>query len=154
MSAVADEVHELAFNQGMRWLSDQATRLDTVRTRVSTLIAATGIVDGLLVTQVFSHHHGHPLTLPGDVALAVALIAVVLMSVALVRIWTVANEFNDDLDPRVLTDDFIDFALNFSDAAQNNQYTLTKLQTWFSAAAIAFLCGTAALGVALWDVLR
>ena len=134
-------------------------------TRIGTLIAAAGVVGGLLITQIFSSSRRHPLTIPGDIALIVALASIILVSITLVRIWWPADRFNVNLDPSVIIagidadpdapigNVYRDFLLNISDAAATIQVILTGLQRWFSWASIAFLVGVIALGVALWDVL-
>lgn len=161
-----DDDYRLAYDVAIRWLDDQARRLDTLRDRIGTLFAAAGVVGGFLTALVFGPNRPHKLTLPGQIALGVAAAALLVMLIALLVVWLPRRRIETNLNPRIVLDDYIGgeqplsgwllrgaLARKMTEAAEANQDILENLQNWFAGAAIAFLIGVLALGVALWDVL-
>jgi hypothetical protein len=162
-----DNDYRLVYDVALRWLDDQSRRLDTLRDRIGTLFAAAGVVGGFLTALVFGPDRPQKITLPGQIALGVAAVALLVILIALLVVWLPRRAIETNLNPRIVLDEYIGdeeqplsgwllrggLARVMTEAAEANQNVLECLQNWFAGAAIAFLVGVLALGVALWDVL-
>jgi hypothetical protein len=157
--------YELAYDEGRRWLADQATRLDALRARIGALFAVAGFIGPLLLALILTKDRPHKLTRPGVGGLIVAGASLTYMCWLLVRMWR-PMEMRFVVDPRELIDGYIEatppyslremrreVARHLAKRADENQVGLTRLQRLLDRAAAALLVGTLALGVAPWDVL-
>jgi hypothetical protein len=155
----------MAYQQGMRALSQQVEQWEQVRARASTLISTAALSASLLGGFAISSRTTD-LDGWGIAALAIAGAGLVWITVVVVAIWwpaegtfslspaTIIQQWADTLPTATASQLHRDLALYMSLHQESNGWKLDRRLRWFSSALVAFLVEISMLGAVLWNVTR
>jgi hypothetical protein len=158
------KVHAVAYEQAVRSIDQQAEQWEHLRSRAGLLVSTAAVSGAFLGGLTFNSAQRGSLTWWGLVALIVAALGFLVVTLTTASIWWPTKGVVFTLNPGVIVQQWADespptcselhrdLALYMGAHQVRNKCTIERHLRWFAWALIAFLVELIALGIAVWDV--